>query len=73
MRYLDEAIGLDRKALELCPPGHPERTISLTLPVSRLRNRQDQLRATRGLGEAVVLDREALEVHPMDTLIGQHR
>ena len=28
--YIDDAIVLDREALELCPPGHPERHVSLS-------------------------------------------
>ena len=28
--YIEEAIGLDREALGLCPPGHAKRSVSLT-------------------------------------------
>ena len=28
--YVEEAVDFDREALELCPPGHPERSVCLT-------------------------------------------
>jgi CHAT domain-containing protein/TPR repeat protein len=62
--YVDEAIDLDRKALELCPPGHPKRTVALTYLAVHLGDRYSQLGATRDLEEAIVLDREALSLRP---------
>jgi hypothetical protein len=68
--YIDKAIHLDRVAMELCPPGHPMRSVSLTSLAEHLGNRYDQLGATRDLEEAIVLDREALNLRRKDTLIG---
>ena len=61
--YIDEAIVLDREVLELCPPGHPMRSVSLIGLAIHLGDRYDQLGATRDLEEAIVLDREALKLH----------
>ena len=60
--YIDEAIGLDRKALELCPPGHPMRSVLSTWLASHLSHRCSQLGATRDLEEAIILGREALNL-----------
>ena len=54
---IDEAIDLDRKAQELRLPGHPMRPVSLTCLEVHLSDCYDQLGATRGLEEAIVLDR----------------
>jgi CHAT domain-containing protein/tetratricopeptide (TPR) repeat protein len=62
--YIDEAIHLDREALELCPSSHPKRIVSLTRLAIHLGDRYDQLGATRDLDEAIVLDREALGLRP---------
>ena len=62
--YIDEAIVLDREALELCPPGHPERAASLTQLALNLGDRYSQQGGRRDLEEAIVLDREALELRP---------
>jgi CHAT domain-containing protein/tetratricopeptide (TPR) repeat protein len=62
--YIDEAIDVDREALELCPPGHPMRSISLNSLAIHLGDRYDQLGATRDFEEAIVLDREALNLRP---------
>jgi CHAT domain-containing protein/tetratricopeptide (TPR) repeat protein len=61
--YIDEAIAVDRDAVQLCPPGHPMRSVSLTRLAVHLGDRYDQLGATRDLDEAIVLDREALTHH----------
>ena len=61
---IDEAIDLDRVALELCPPGHPMRSVSLTWLAEHLGDRYHQLGATRDLEEAIVLDREGLNLRP---------
>ena len=62
--YIDEAISLDREALEHCPPGHNKRSVSLTLLAIHLGDRYGQLGATGDLEEAIVLDREALNLRP---------
>ena len=61
---IDEAIVLDREALELCPPGHPRRTVSLTWLAFHLGHRYGQLGAMEDLEEAIILDREALQLLP---------
>ena len=62
--YIDEAIVVGREALELCPPGHPMRSVSLTWLAIHLGGRYDQLGATRDFEVAIVLDREALDRCP---------
>jgi CHAT domain-containing protein/tetratricopeptide (TPR) repeat protein len=62
--HIDEAFVFDREALELCPPGHPKRTVSLTCLAIHLSDRYGQLGATGDLEEAIVLDREALDLRP---------
>jgi CHAT domain-containing protein/tetratricopeptide (TPR) repeat protein len=61
---LEEAIVLDREALELLPQGHRDRSISLNNLANRLSTRHSQLGAMQDLGEAIVLVREALHLHP---------
>ena len=58
--YLDEAIILDREALELCSPGHPERHVSLNQLGVHLSDRYQQLGAIEDLNDAIVLARDAL-------------
>ncbi|KAN0094910.1 hypothetical protein V8E55_003197 [Tylopilus felleus] len=53
IRFLNEAILLLRKALELCPPGHPDFSTLINL-----------LSAVGDLEEAIILNREALELSP---------
>jgi tetratricopeptide (TPR) repeat protein/CHAT domain-containing protein len=62
--YIDEAINLYREALELTPPGHPKRPVSLTRLASDLSDRYNQLGATRDLEEAIVVAQEALDLCP---------
>ena len=62
--YIDEAIVLDREALELCPPGHPKRHVSLNRLAIHHDDRYKQLGATRDLDEAIVFIREALDLCP---------
>ncbi|KAF8132951.1 TPR-like protein [Boletus edulis] len=64
MADLDEVIVLDREALELCPQGHPDRSMSLNNLAIRLWTHYNQLGAMVDLDEAIVLDREALELRP---------
>jgi len=62
--YIEEAIELDREALQLCPLGHPRRLDSLIYLARHLRGRYNQFGATSDFEEAVVLDREALDLCP---------
>ena len=62
--YIDEAIVLDREALELCPPRHPKRYVSLERLAIDLSDRYDALGATRDLEEAILLSREGLDLCP---------
>ena len=62
--YIDEAIVLDRKALELCSPSHPARSRSLTLLGIHLSDRYNQLGGITDIEEAIVVDREALVLRP---------
>ena len=62
--YIEEAIDLDREALELCPPGHPKRSVSLVELSIHLSARYSQLGAMRDLDEAIVLGREDLGLCP---------
>ena len=64
MQDLDEAIVLDREALDLCPQGHPHRSTSLHNLASHLSTRYTQLGAIHDLDEAIVLDQEALDLRP---------
>ena len=64
INYIDKAIGLDREALEHCPPGHPQRSVSLTWLSIHLSDRHSQLGEMEDLAEAIVLDREALTLRP---------
>jgi CHAT domain-containing protein/tetratricopeptide (TPR) repeat protein len=66
LNYIDEAILLDRDALQLCPPSHPMRSVSLIRFAIHLGRRYDQLGAARDLDEIIVLDREALNHHPQE-------
>jgi CHAT domain-containing protein/tetratricopeptide (TPR) repeat protein len=61
---INQAIVLDRDALQHFPPGHSMRSTSLTRLAIHLSDRYDQLGATRDLEEAIVLDREVLNHHP---------
>ena len=62
--YIEEAIALDREALELCPPGHPKRSVALTELACHLSVRYGQLGVTRDIHEAIALDREVLDLSP---------
>ena len=62
--YIDEAIVLDREALELFPPGHPVQSMSLNSPAAGLFTRYKHLGKMEDLDEAIVLGREALELYP---------
>ena len=62
--YIEEAIDLDREALQLCPPGHPKRHVSLTRLANDLRDRYNQFGTTGDLEDAIVLNQEALDLCP---------
>ncbi|KAH0827064.1 hypothetical protein J3R83DRAFT_4748, partial [Lanmaoa asiatica] len=62
--YIDEAIVLYREVLELCPPSHPERSVSLTWLADCLSERYSQLGVMIDIQEAIVLDRDALALRP---------
>ena len=62
-KYIDEAINLDRQALELCPPDHHQRPISLMWLAIHLSHRYNQLGVMADLDEAIDLDRDALSLH----------
>ncbi|KAI9567954.1 CHAT domain-containing protein [Boletus coccyginus] len=60
--YIEEAIELDREALQLCPPGHPKRSDSLVRLARHLRDRYKQFGGTSHFEEAIILSREALHL-----------
>ena len=62
--HINEAIVLDREALELCPPRHPKRYIALNRLAIDLSDRYDVLGVTRDLEEAIFLAREGLDICP---------
>ena len=64
--FIDEAIDLDRGALELCPPSHPQRHVSLTWLAVHLTYRCHEHGVTKDLDseEAIILYREALNLYP---------
>ena len=62
--YIDEAIVLDREALDLCHPSHPERSATLTQLASHLWHRYQQLGGIDDLNMAIVFDRDALVLCP---------
>ncbi|KAI9567944.1 TPR-like protein [Boletus coccyginus] len=62
--YIEEAIELDREALQLCPPGHPKRSDSLTRLALHLRDRYEQFGGASDFEEAIILGREALPLCP---------
>ncbi|EJC97657.1 TPR-like protein, partial [Fomitiporia mediterranea MF3/22] len=61
---LEEAIELHRAALELCPEGHPDRSMSLINFATSLSTRYDKYGRTEDLEEAIELHRVALELLP---------
>jgi len=61
---LDEAIGLDRASLALCPSGHSDQPASLNNLASNLRDRFNQQGVLSDLDEAIDLDRAALALCP---------
>ena len=63
--YIDEAIVLDREALDLCPQGHPDQSVSLNSLAVHLSTRYMHLGGMQDLDEAIVLNREALSLRPL--------
>ena len=61
---IDDAIVLDREALELCPPGHSKRSDSLICLGIHLSDRYNQLGAMADLNEAIIFNRGALVLCP---------
>ena len=64
MEDLNEAVVLDREALDLRPKGHPDRAMSLNNLAIDLIIRYEQLWGVEDLDEAIVLVREALDLRP---------
>ena len=64
MDDLNEAIVLGREALSLCPPGHPNRSSSLSNLAVRLSSQYNQVEGMDNLNEAIVLTREVLSLCP---------
>ena len=62
MEDLDEAIVLDREALNLFPQGHHDRSTSLSNIADHLSSQYKQLGAMEDLDEAIGLVREALDL-----------
>ena len=62
--YIDEAIDLDREALELCTPGHPRRSACLFQLASHLSARYKLFGEVETLNEAILLGRDALGLRP---------
>ena len=64
MEDLNEAVVLDREALDLCLQGHPDRAMSLNNLAIDLVIRYEQLWGVEDLDEAIVLVRGALDLRP---------
>ena len=61
---IDEVIVLDREALEICTPGHPQRSACLFQLAFHLSARYALLGGVENLNEAILLDRDALTLRP---------
>jgi hypothetical protein len=62
-RDIDEAIDLNKQALALCGPCHPDRGMSLNHLGNAVITRFDQQGDSRDLDEAITLYSEALALH----------
>jgi CHAT domain-containing protein/tetratricopeptide (TPR) repeat protein len=60
----EEAIVLEREALDLRPQGHPDLSMAFNYLAYHLSSRHKQLGAMQDLDEAIVLDREAFDLRP---------
>jgi tetratricopeptide (TPR) repeat protein len=63
---LTEAARMDKEALRLRPPGHPERSTSCIHYASTLRAQYQHTDASALLDEAIALNREAVAILPSD-------
>jgi tetratricopeptide (TPR) repeat protein len=61
---IEEVITYHRKALTLCPTGHPDRSMSLSILASAVLARCELLSTMEDLEEAITYLREALTLHP---------
>ena len=68
MQVFDETFVLGREALDLCPQGHPGRSMSLNNLADGLSFRSKQLGVMQDLNETIVLGREALDLCPQEHL-----
>ncbi|KAH8105734.1 TPR-like protein [Phellopilus nigrolimitatus] len=64
MENLEESIAKFRDALDLCPPGYPERPSSLNNLGNAVRTRFEQTGRMEDLEESIALHRDALELSP---------
>jgi Na+-translocating ferredoxin:NAD+ oxidoreductase RNF subunit RnfB len=64
MEDLEDAISSHREALTLCPPGHPNRSISLNNLANALSTRFEQSGRMEDLEDAISSHREALTLCP---------
>ena len=58
--YIDDAIVLDREALDLCPPGHSTRPTAMSQLAYHLCYRYTRLGEIDHLNEAIILNRDVL-------------
>ncbi|KAG8221724.1 TPR-like protein [Butyriboletus roseoflavus] len=65
MGDLNEAIVLNRSALQLCPPGHPSRYKPSNTLAALLGTRYNQLKAMEDLNEAIALHQDVLVLCPL--------
>jgi hypothetical protein len=64
LRLLDEAIDLEREALDLRPEGHPDRSVYCGNLAASLTSRYEHTGEFGLLDEAIDLEREALDLRP---------
>ncbi|KAH8105748.1 CHAT domain-containing protein [Phellopilus nigrolimitatus] len=64
MDDVEESIANLRDALDLCPPGHPDRSASLYDLANAVFTRFEQSGRMDDLEESIVLNRDALELRP---------
>jgi len=69
--YIEEVIDLDREALQLSPPGHPKRSVSLRYLALHLRGRYNQFGAMSDLQGPSSLTAKHLTSSHKDTLNDQ--
>lgn len=64
IRYIDQAIILNREALDICTPGHPKRPNCLVALSWHIWTRYEHLGGVENINEAIVLGQEALTLCP---------